>query len=258
MIKVYDNGNEFIKENDEFLKLEKYMSSLFYVDAKVLTNSTKSDYAVKALVDDKIMLGIRVMPYSLLLYGDNEALPEMIQYFDDNNYASEAVLCPETIGNELVKSHGYIKAIGMDFMETKDYTEESSSEVIKLKEEDLDELHSLILRFFIDCGLPDKPSKDKVKANLDNFRCIKVDGKIVSIGAYSGYTDTSCKITHVYTRDEYRGKSYARKVVNTMKNEIINSGMIATLNVYQNNPISNHLYKSLGFKKVYGQGMYKK
>ena len=63
---------------------------------------------------------------------------------------------------------------------------------------------------------------------------------------------------YIITRDEYRGKGYARKVVNTMKNEIINTGMIATLNVDQNNPISNHLYKSLGFKKVYGRGMYKK
>ena len=50
---------------------------------------------------------------------------------------------------------------------------------------------------------------------------------------------------------------YARKLVNYAKNEIIAQGKIATLNVDKKNPISNHLYSSLGFKKVFSQGIYK-
>ncbi|MCR5564764.1 MAG: GNAT family N-acetyltransferase, partial [Gammaproteobacteria bacterium] len=72
----------------------------------------------------------------------------------------------------------------------------------------------------------------------------------------SQYPDASYKIAFVYTRDEYRGKGYARKVVNSVKNEILDKGFVATLNVDQKNPISNHLYESLGFKKVFSQGVY--
>ena len=59
------------------------------------------------------------------------------------------------------------------------------------------------------------------------------------------------------TKPEYRGMGYARKLVNYAKNEIIAQGKIATLNVDKKNPISNHLYSSLGFKKVFSQGIYK-
>ena len=42
------------------------------------------------------------------------------------------------------------------------------------------------------------------------------------------------------------------------KREIIEKGFIATLNVDKNNPISYHIYESIGFKKVFTQGIYKK
>ena len=64
----------------------------------------------------------------------------------------------------------------------------------------------------------------------------------------------SMRITNVYTRGIYRGKGYARKVVNTIKNEILAAGKTATLNVDRRNPVTNHLYRALGFKPVFAQG----
>jgi len=40
--------------------------------------------------------------------------------------------------------------------------------------------------------------------------------------------------------------------------DFIDMGFIATLNVDINNPISYHLYSSIGFKKLFTQGIYKK
>lgn len=71
-------------------------------------------------------------------------------------------------------------------------------------------------------------------------------------------TQTDIKITNVYTRDAYRGKGCARKVVNTMKNEILAAGKTATLNVDRNNPITCHLYTSLGFKRIFSQGEFRR
>ena len=56
----------------------------------------------------------------------------------------------------------------------------------------------------------------------------------------------------------YRGKGLARLVVNTAKNEILAQGKLATLNVDKKNPISNHLYRSLGFEPVFSQGEYRR
>ena len=58
--------------------------------------------------------------------------------------------------------------------------------------------------------------------------------------------------------NEYRGKGYARKVVAALQNEILDSGCKAVLNVDKNNPISNALYKSLGFIKLFSHGEYRR
>ena len=72
-----------------------------------------------------------------------------------------------------------------------------------------------------------------MKGIINSYRILKIDNKIVSMAAYTNNTSDSYRITHVYTRPEYRGNSYARKVVNTLKNEIINMNKLATLNVDQ-------------------------
>ena len=144
----------------------------------------------------------------------------------------------------------------MDFMEAKDYTEESSKDIVTLNEDDVDELYELLVRFIKDCGLNDPIIKEKIYPRIHLYRAIIENGHIISFAQLSKYTDTSYKIAFVYTKDEYRGKGYARKVVNSVKNEILDMGFIATLNVDKKNPISNHLYQSLGFKKVFSQGVY--
>ena len=103
--------------------------------------------------------------------------------------------------------------------------------------------------------LDDVAKLESVKKNIDKYRIIKIDNKIVSMAIFSK-NDNSYHISEVYTRDEYRGRGYAKKVVNAVKNEILALGMKATLNVDKKNPISNHLYSSLGFKKVFSQGIY--
>ena len=259
MVKVYKNGKEFVDDNQLFLDENKYMSSLFYIDAKVLDESTKKNYAVKVENSSGRMLAIKVEPYNLLLYGNEKCTEDMLNYLSSNGFEFDGVMCPTDIGDIILKTHNdYYKFIGMDFMEATTITEESSEEVLVPSLDDLDEIYELANQFFIDCGLPDRPSKEKLKDNITNFRVLRKDNYIVSFAAYGYNTPDSYRITHVFTRKECRGNGYARKVVNSLKNEILQMGKIATLNVDQANPISNHLYSSLGFKKVFSQGIYLK
>ena len=89
------------------------------------------------------------------------------------------------------------------------------------------------------------------------YRGTLVLNKNIFIDSNSTYEKNITLIpTEVYTRDEYRNFGYARKIVNTIKNEILDMNEVATLNVDKKNPISNHLYASLGFKKLFSQGVY--
>lgn len=262
MITVYNNGNNFLKENSSFLDENRYMSTFFYMDAPLIAEANKTNYILKASDGEKQLLAIKLQPYNLILYGYKDCLGELLSFIRDNDYELEGVICPEELGEYLINiskdvlNKEFYKQIGMDFMKTTEYTEESSSEVEIPTLEDVDELFECEGNFYKDCGLTDQPNRDNLLKKIPSLRIIRRDNKIAAMCGSSPDTDQSIRISLVYTRSEYREQGLARKVVNYVKNEILSRGKIATLNVDQANPISNHLYSSLGFKKVFSQGIY--
>ena len=258
MITNYDNGLDFINDNKEFLDTNPYTAVFFYIDAKLLNETNKDNYAIKVSDGKNNLLAIRVLPYNLVLFGNALCAKELFGYLEDNQYTFDGIICEKSIGDILIKNHDYSLYLGMDFMECRKKVIIESNEVIKARIDDLDEIVSLSLDFFKECGLPDIPNREKMKPLIDRFSIIKEKGSIVSMGTYSKDTDKSLRISHVYTKPQYRGLGLARKIVSQLTDEIIDMGFIATLNVDINNPISYHLYSSIGFKKLFTQGIYKK
>ena len=262
MITIYPSGKDFIEENASFLDENPYMSALFYLDAPLLPSSTKTNYAIKAQQNDKRLLAMKVEPYNLMLHGDEGCLGELLSFLKENDYVFEGVMCSTKIGEALIAlspafaGKPYYRQIGMDFMEADEVTEGSSLDVEEATIDDIDEIYECSIHFLEDCHLSDKANREKIARNIASYRIIRVDGRIVSFANSSPDTEKSRRISWVYTRPEYRGQGYAREVVNFVKNEILASGRLATLNVDIDNPISNHLYSSLGFKKVFSQGIY--
>ena len=262
MVKVYPNGEEFIKENDAILKQNRYMSAFFYWDAPFITESNQVNYALRVAQGESVLLGMKVEPFNLLLYGNSECLEELLAFIKDNGYELTGILTSQSIGDALldisprVLGKEYYQQIGMDFMTATEISEPSSDEVEIPTLNDVDEIYHLMINFIKDCGLTDEVHKEKIGERISDYRIIRRDDKIVSLSRRSPDTDTSIRISAVYSRPEYRNQKLARKVVNYLKNEIINEGKIATLNVDQANPISYHLYSSLGFKKVFSQGIF--
>ena len=238
------------------------MSSFFFLDAPLLKESSKTNYALKVFSKDSQLVVIKVEPYYVLLYGDSGLVKELLLYMKENELEVNGIYCASDIGNEYVKlakelyNQDFHLQIGMDFMEAKEITEPSSSDVDSATLDDVNELFECLTNFIKDCGLNDEVKKEDIIKCIDRFRLIRKDDKIVSLASRSPESDNSIRITYVYTRPEYRNNGLAKQVVNTIKNEILETGKIATLNVDQANPISNHLYESLGFKKTFSRGIY--
>lgn len=256
MIKEYINGQEFIKENSDFLDINKYMSTFFYMDAKLLNDVNKDNYVFRVVENQNKLLALKVEPYDLMLYGNKECTYTLFKYLKDNNYSFNKVLCSIDIGDELIKNHNFKIKIGMDFMEATTISEKSCNGVGIPSLDDVDELVKYMNDFLNECGIDNKVIKDDIIKIIKKFRVIKIDNDIVSFAKMSEAIDGAVRISYVYTNPKYRGLGYARKVVNNIKNEIIENGYLATLNVDRANPISNHIYSSLGFKKVFSQGEY--
>jgi len=263
MVKVYNNGEEFIQDNDAFLKTNEHLAVFFYLDAKMLNKTDKINYALKVNNDGRDLLAVKVEPFNLILFGDESCAEELINFIFDNNYEFNHYLAETKVGVKIAEvlkgyNYDYIETLAMSFMEAREITEPSSNLVSHANENDTDEILELMNLFEKECNLDDEIKKEDILKAINNFRILKENGKIVSIAKIAFGTETESRISFVYTREEYRGKKYARKVVNTCKNEILESGKIATLNVERTNPISNHLYKSLGFKILFDQGQYRR
>ena len=258
MIKNYPNGEEFIKDNKEYLDEDKYMSSFFYLDAPLLKETNKKNYAFKVFDGNKKLLVMKVEPYYVMLYGDKSLAKEFLECVKELELEINGFYTPMDIGDEIVKlaKGEYHLSIGMDFMEATEITEPSSKEVESPTEKDAEELFGCYVNFIKDCGLHDEVTMEHILKVIPRLKVLRRDGKIASFCGKSPDASNSLRVSAVYTRPEYRGQGLARKVVNYVKNEILEEGKVATLYVDKANPISNHLYSSLGFKKVHSRGIY--
>lgn len=261
MIKVYSNGNDFYEDNKAFLLSNKYTEALFRMDAPLLTFCDQNEYAIMVEESSKRLVVLCKDPYNILFYGDPFLAPTLIDYLAANHYRLKDFFCPSELGPVLVNllsSYGfdYEKTIGMDFMEARVKTIPSSSLVEHAKAEDLDELVKLARIFNLESGSRDEINVERFRLKLPAMRIIRKDGLIIAMARIGESSEEDRKIGYVFTRKEYRCQGYARLLVGTIVNEIIDSGYYATLNVDQANPISNHVYASLGFKKVFSQELY--
>ena len=265
MIKKYNNGNSFLDDNLELLNKNKYASAFFVLDAKMIDSMDKDNYAFKVEQSGKVLLVLKKDPYSLLLLGDKDCLDEALIYLTSNHLEFDDILCASEIGDYLISNSKmicakeYYQRIGMDFMEARDVFFASSNRVSIPTLDDIKQIYQYVVDFYIECGLEvvEEAIENSIMKRLDKYRVIKENGKIVSGALINKMNDEAFKISEVYTLPAYRCRGYAKEVVNYCKNEILNNGFFAVLNVDKANPISNHVYASLGFKKLFSQGVYK-
>lgn len=261
MVKVYSCGDIFYNDNKDFLLTNKYTEVFYRFDSPLLKETSKDEYALKVYNEKNALVVLCKEPFNLLFYGDGSLADEMVDYLLDNGYKIKDYLCPTVLGDAFLTSfkkrgYDYHLAIGMDFMEAKQRCSVDSDLVEKVSTNDLDEIYQLCCNFVKDCGLKDTVDKERLEDRIEEFRVIRKDNKIISMAKYRESAEGNKNISYVYTRDEYRGKGYGKIVVGTLLNEIIDSGYLASLNVDQKNPISYHIYSSLGFKKIFSQGIY--
>ena len=264
MIKEYANGEAFLAENRPLLDTDKYRAVFFYGDADLIKTADKENYALRAEDGEKTLLAIRAEPFCTVLFGSPEPVPELFAHIVDGGFKLETYMGSEDVGDAaaafLTEKYGieFEEGLAMDFMEATEVTEPSSDEVEVPTTGDLDEICELLERFIADCGLLDTVDRAGTERTLGRFRVLRRGGLIVSMAKSVPSTENSDRLSDVYTRPEHRGKGFARLVVNNIKNEILASGRIATLNVDKKNPYSNRLYASLGFKKLFSQGEYRR
>ena len=154
MIVSYQTGMEFLQDNQAYLQTNPYLSTFFTLDAPLLKQADKINYALRCEQGDKRLLALKIEPYNLLLFGEEARVPELLRFLFDGGYEIKNYLCASELGYVLMQkmqSYGrcYEEALAMDFMEARSITEPSAPEVETAREDDLDEIFDCAQRGYV-------------------------------------------------------------------------------------------------------------
>ena len=77
MIVSYKTGAEFLQDNQTYLQKNPYLSTFFTLDAPLLQEAGKINYALRCEQGETRLLALKVEPYNLLLLGEEACVPEL-------------------------------------------------------------------------------------------------------------------------------------------------------------------------------------
>lgn len=266
--KLYPNGEQFIKENEIYLKANIKTSietAFFFLNASNYHILNQRNYAFQFKSNDEVLLILKLEPYNMLLYGSKDLCGYAAHIIADLNLVVENVLGEEDCTLEFLKCYQnrlageLVLQHSMRIMVLKKLKYFAKSPVFQCTTKDLEELALCYCCFHKEALSEEKEFSEAVeflKGKEHTFYAIKDKDKIVSIATKIRNFDTTCSISHVFTMPEYRNRGYAREVVSKLCQDILDEGKIPYLYVDSTNPISNHLYLGLGFNYLINQVQY--
>ena len=96
MIVSYKTGAEFLQDNQTYLQKNPYLSTFFTLDAPLLQEAGKINYALRCEQGETRLLALKVEPYNLLLFGEEACVPELLRFLSD---ATSCSMCRRMIIN---------------------------------------------------------------------------------------------------------------------------------------------------------------
>ncbi len=180
----------------------------------------------------------------------------MVLVIKDYNLKLNGILCEDYLSEAFILE--YMNIIGgkfilrenMSILTSNVLNEEQS--VSKATADDVSEIKQLSDLFDTEVfGEITNIKEEDIERDIDNYYLVKEKDEILSMAKITRNDELICSISYVYTKKQYRGCGMARKVVTHITNKIVKEKKLAYLFVDNNNPISNHLYLSIGYKPLY-------
>lgn len=257
MIKYYGCGSDFLAENKAILDGYPLETVFFEANANLINETDDNEFLVKVQADGRFLLAVHHADYPMVIFGDVGLCAEFAKSAAERKLTFSKVLgaldtC-EAFLAEYEKLANCTREINhaMDIMQCDMALTDNVDGVESATESDVDELASFMADFYRE-AVGEEHEIEQVKADvmkkLSSFAVIRQEGKIASMAATKRETERLACISDVYTLPQYRDKGLSCKVVTYLTKRILGSGKLAYLFVDKTNPISNHLYRKIGYK----------
>lgn len=263
MYKLYKTGKDFLDENLSLIRTDPLGTIFFEHNANAIEQCDGSSYAVRVECGKEVLIAIRLNGFPLVLYGSEHCVAELAQVVADNKLQFDKVLGYYDLADKFLTCYerydgGSHKVnLCMDIMYCEQIAPCDMSGVERATAKDVEEITQLYVAFLTEALGKNATwggKIDQIAQEIDNFALLRVDGEIVSIASRKDSGNGLCRISNVFTKPQHRNKGYSRKIVTYLTNRILTSGNLPCLFVDKHNPVSNHLYQTIGYK--YGKSRY--
>lgn len=267
-LRLFKNNLDFIHEYEYYLlKYEPYLR-LFFQNLE--SNDELQDNQIRGGVyfnDQLVLIFLNAYPYNLQLFVINEPSLQAIEYLVNYIIKNKIIIrgiqgskkdCESFIKYYYQETNRIIKPmLNMDILVLDKLTYlQTKGEIVLAEEPDLKQLTKMLINFYQE-ALGEDVSYDLALNKIENFINEKslfvyknVDGEITSFVKYINCLPNGYSISLVFTLPYHRGKGYAKEMMYLVSKMLLKQKKYLMLFVDQENPISNHVYKSLGFKKI--------
>lgn len=256
MYKKYESGLDFIEENLDILNANPLSTCFFKGNAQNIKGFGENHYIFKFIDGEKYLFLLCLKPWNLLLHGSASLCEEAAKIVAEHKFSFDGVLAELDLANAFLESYekycggSHKVSLSMEIMYADSVKDEDTSTIERCTKNDIEEVVDLAVAFVAEAVHEKKTKeeiKDKIKDSICDFYCIRESGKIVSLGRLTRAEDQMASLSYVYTLPEFRVRGLSRKVVTYITQKILDEGKIPYLFVDQENPITNHLYSTIGY-----------
>ncbi len=255
MFVSYRTGEDFLRDNARLLAARPLETVFFPTNARQMSDMSNG-FALRVSEGDETLLAIRYDRWPMVLYGSSALCPQLARKLAQGGHPFERVLGSEEVTTafltayEVIRGGSHRLVNAMDIMRCDRLLDCPTPDVERAAKADIDELTALTLRFNEDTHQSPRSPEDvrsDVAAQLEGCVLIRRGGHIAAMAKQTRQEEHLCSVSGVYTHPGFRGQGLARQVVTHLTRTIQEEGRLPYLFVDQTNPITNHLYSSIGY-----------
>ncbi len=272
-IKIYKTVQEFLSENEKLLLENESVTQLIIHNAFVNREKVINREIIFGRIEEEEEGNIKIIfanvkPYNLLIYNlDNDtvkAVNLLVEYLIEGEIALRGINANKKICNEFTEYYGYKmnctfkKYLSMDIMEITKINErlnlpKGNFRLATLKDKEL--LIDWYIKF-INEALNEEISyldfKDKLNQRIESNNIYIFEdekNRAMAMISVTRQLVNGVSVSYVYSSKEARGKGFGLAVVYHLSKEYLDKGnRFCTLFVDKKNPISNAVYKKIGYR----------
>lgn len=271
-IKIYDTVQDFLNENEELLLEKESVTQLILHNSFVNKEKEINKEFIFGRIEDEQenikLIFANVKPYNLLVYNlDNDtldAIKTLTDYLIKNEISLRGINANKKICDEFIEYYGdktkctFKEYIAMDIMEITEVNEEvilpkGNFRVATWEDKDLlIDWHIKFVKEALNEEISYDEFKDKLNTRIENNNIYIFEDekhRPMAMIASTRQLVNGVSVSLVYSSKKARGKGYGLAIVYNLSKEYLGRGnKFCSLFVDKKNPISNGVYKKIGYK----------